>query len=175
MAQYDKNKPSENGRRPSGPDGEEPRGSFTSNSWIIYILFALLLAQAFFYFNSSETKEISWTEFRQQMLANQDVAKITVVNKEIAEVFIKKEKLGKGRYSDIDSSSAGPQYTLNIGSIETFERSLEEAQKDIPPENRININYENRTNWWGGILSWILPFAIIIGIWLFILRRMRPG
>ncbi|MCB0564945.1 MAG: AAA family ATPase, partial [Phaeodactylibacter sp.] len=109
------------------------------------------------------------------MLANQDVAKITVVNKETAEVYIKKEKLGKGKYSDIDTNSVGPQYTLNIGSIETFERSLEEAQKDIPIKDRININYENRTNWWGGILSWILPFAIIIGIWLFILRRMRPG
>ena len=172
MAQQNRNEPSDNGRKPTGPGNG---GNFTSNSWILYILFALLLVQAFFYFNSSEAEQISWTEFRQDILPNQDVAKITVVNKETAEVYIKKEKLGQGRYSKIDSTQAGPHYTLNIGSIETFEKSLEEAQQGVPPEKRIDINYVTRTNWWGNILSWVLPFAIIIGIWVFILRRIRSG
>ncbi|MCO6476674.1 MAG: ATP-dependent zinc metalloprotease FtsH [Phaeodactylibacter sp.] len=169
------NKPSENGRNSSGPDDNGPRRNFTSNSWILYILIALLAVQAIFYFTSDETKEISWSEFKQEMLANQDVDRITVVNKETAEVYIKKEKLGQGRYNDIDSGNPGPHYTFNIGSIETFEKSLEEAQKGVPVDERIDINYVSRTNWVGNILSWIIPFAIIIGIWLFILRRMRPG
>ncbi len=169
------NKPSENGRNSSGPDDNGSRRNFTSNSWILYILIALLAVQAIFYFTSNETKEVSWSEFKQEMLANQDVDRITVVNKETAEVYIKKEKLGQGRYSEIDSGNPGPHYTFNIGSIETFEKSLEEAQQGVPTEDRIDINYVSRTNWVGNILSWIIPFAIIIGIWLFILRRMRPG
>ncbi|MCB9266097.1 MAG: ATP-dependent metallopeptidase FtsH/Yme1/Tma family protein [Lewinellaceae bacterium] len=175
MAKQNLKDPSQNGRPPSGSGDEGPRGSFTSNSWILYILLALLAFQIFYYFNSSEAKQISWTEFKQEMLANKDVEKIDVVNKETAEVYIKKDKLGKGRYKDIDSSNTGPHYTFNIGSVETFEKSLEEAQQGVPPEERINVNYISRTNWMGNILSWVLPFVIIIGIWIFILRRIRPG
>ncbi|MCB0550873.1 MAG: ATP-dependent zinc metalloprotease FtsH, partial [Phaeodactylibacter sp.] len=175
MAQQNSNEPSDNGRKPFGPGSEDPRGGLTSNSWIIWILVALLMVQMFFYFNSSPAKQISWTEFKQEMLATRDVERIVVVNKETAEVYIKKEKLGQGRYSDIEAGNTGPHYSFNIGSIETFEKSLEEAQQGVPPEERIDVNYTTRTNWWGSILSWVLPFAIIIGIWVFILRRMRPG
>ncbi|MCB0589546.1 MAG: ATP-dependent metallopeptidase FtsH/Yme1/Tma family protein, partial [Phaeodactylibacter sp.] len=92
MAKQNLKDPSQNGRPPSGSGDEGPRGSFTSNSWILYILLALLAFQIFYYFNSSEAKQISWTEFKQEMLANKDVEKIDVVNKETAEVYIKKDK-----------------------------------------------------------------------------------
>ncbi|MCB9267646.1 MAG: ATP-dependent metallopeptidase FtsH/Yme1/Tma family protein [Lewinellaceae bacterium] len=175
MAQQDRKRPFQDGRQPSEPDNDGSGGNFTSNSWILYILLALLVVQIFFYFNSSSAEQVSWTEFKQEMLANKDIEKITIVNKETAEIYIKKDKLGQGRYNKIESGTEGPHYTLNIGSIETFERSLEEAQQGVPPEERIDVNYISRTNWWGNILSWVVPFAIIIGIWIFILRRIRPG
>lgn len=173
MAQQDPRNSSQGGQQPSGQPDKGP--SWSANAWIFYVLLALLIIQFYYYFSSNGAEQVSWTEFKREMLANRDVERITVVNKETAEVYIKKEKLGQGRYGKIDSNAVGPHYTINIGSIETFEKSLEEAQQGVPPEERIDVNYITRTNWWGNILSWILPLLIIVGIWVFILRRMRPG
>ena len=136
---------------------------------------ALVLGQALFYFNSSSAEEISWTRFQQEMLGSGDIDRITVVNDKKAEVYLRRNAFGKSKYSKIDSTSAGPHYVLNIGSVENFSNAVSEAQKereDLPP---IEVSYESRTDWTGTILSWMLPILIIVAIWIFIMRRMRPG
>ena len=154
--------------------GAPPQGRM-GNSWLLYLAIAFLLIQAFYYFSGNSAKEISWTTFKQELLENQDVEKITVVNREQAEVFIKKDRLGKEPHQDIDTKSSGPHYIFNIGSIETFETTLAEAQEDLSSEKRIDIEYVKRTDWVSGIFAWILPFVIIIAIWIFIIQRVRPG
>ena len=172
MAEFRQNS-EENNQQPGPPGGRRPGG--VSPSWLLWIVAAIILGQVFFYFNSDTAKEISWTSFKREMLQNNDVAKITVVNKETAEIFLKKEKLGQGPYSNIKPSDPGPHYKLTIGSIETFEKELEDAQQGISPENRIDVEYVTRTNWMSSILAWVLPLVIIIAIWMFIMRRMGGG
>jgi AFG3 family protein len=155
----------------SGNDSRRPNGL----GWIFYIILAFFLGQVLFGWFGSTTEEITWSKFKRTMLVNSSVEKITIVNKQVAEVTIKEEFRGKEEYREIKSSDPGPHYSFNIGSLDNFEQTLEEAQKDLPIEKRIDIEYVQRTDWWGGILSWLLPFIIIIAIWLFILNRMRPG
>lgn len=172
MAEFRQNN-EDNDQQQSSTGGRRPGGGFPS--WLLWVVAAIMVGQIFFYFNSNNAKEISWSSFKREMLVSQDVDKITVVNKEVAEIYIKKEKLGQGPYASIKPSEAGPHYKFNIGSIESFEKELDEAQQDISPENRIEVEYVNRTNWTGSILSWVLPLVIIIAIWMFILRRMGGG
>lgn len=153
-------------KKPSAPSGRSP-------SWLLYVLLALLLGQAVFYFSDSETEEISWSRFKQEMLGNGDVYKIDVINQKEAEVYIKPEALTSSRYPEIDSSQAGPHYTFNIGSLDNFQETLDANQEATG--NAIDLAFQERTDWVGSILSWVLPILIIVGIWLFILRRMRPG
>jgi AFG3 family protein len=157
------------------PDKPNEGKPFGNSSWLLWVVAAIIIGQIFFYFSNTNSQDISWTDFKRSILANQDVEKITVVNKELAEVYIKRERLGQDAYSHIKSGNPGPHYTFNIGSIESFERELDEAQQDVPPQQRIDIEYVNRTNWMSGILSWILPLAIIVAIWMFMLRRMGGG
>jgi len=107
------------------------------------------------------------------MLIEGDVSKIVVVNKEVAEIFIKEEKLGKPEYKDISKgvfpSGAGPHYKLQIGSVESFESKMEQAQKDFPQEERVEIKYENRTNWLRDF-AWLIPLVLIFLFWMFLLR-----
>ncbi len=154
------------------PDSGKPKNSTT---WILYLLLALVLGQALFYFNGSQAEEISWTRFRQNMLGSGDVERIVVVNKEKAEVYLSKEALSKGRYSEVDSTASGPHYVFNIGSLETFEQSVHDAQEESEAGNTIELTYKSRTDWLSNILSWMVPILIIVAIWIFILRRMRPG
>ncbi len=172
MAEFRQNN-EDSDQQQSSSGGRRPGGGFPS--WLLWVVAAIMVGQIFFYFNSNNAREISWSSFKREMLVSQDVDKITVVNKEVAEIYIKKEKLGQGPYASIKPSEAGPHYKFNIGSIESFEKELDEAQQDISPENRIEVEYVNRTNWTGSILAWVLPLVIIIAIWMFILRRMGGG
>ncbi|MFW6248440.1 MAG: ATP-dependent zinc metalloprotease FtsH [Bacteroidota bacterium] len=122
--------------------------------------------------------EITWNRFENQMLKNHDVEKVVVVNKERAEVYIKPDKISKERYSDIREKSfgpnkEGPHYYFNIGSVETFNKQLEEAQKGFSEEEKIIIAYETRRDIFGELLGWFLPIIILVVIWIIIFRKMN--
>ena len=70
------------------------------------------------------------------MLEQGDIAKIVLVNKETAEIFIKPESLSKEMHKDVEgkgSSFGGNnyQYYYNVGSVDKFYTDVEEAQKDF--------------------------------------------
>jgi cell division protease FtsH len=160
-------------QKQQSPDGKPKSPSGRSPSWLLYVLLALLLGQALFYFTGDQAEEISWSRFKQEMLGNGDVYKIDVVNQNTAEVYIKPEALTSNKYPEVDSSQSGPHYTFNIGSLDNFQETLEENEASTG--NAIDLAFKERTDWMGNILSWTLPILIIVGIWVFILRRMRPG
>ncbi len=116
----------------------------------------------------------------EKMIKSRDVKKLVVINKDKVEVFLKESSLGNEEYSDLPESpgfmSAGdPQYYFQVGPIETFLEDINKLQEGYSTEERISINYENRTDFMRELWSWVLPFAIIIAIWIFIFRRMGGG
>ncbi|MCJ7759363.1 MAG: ATP-dependent metallopeptidase FtsH/Yme1/Tma family protein, partial [Gillisia sp.] len=139
----------------------------------LYLIFIFFILFSIFNKPGSSAREISWLEFEQNMLSEGDVAKIVVVNKDVAEIFIKEEKLGNPEYKDISKgvfpSGIGPHYMLHIGSVDSFESKMEQAQKDFPQEERVDIKYENRTNWLRDF-AWLLPLVLIFLFWMFLLR-----
>ena len=144
-------------------------------SWIYFLLIGIILWQVTYTFFQVKPKDISLTEFRNELLTSGDIDKIVVVNKEFAEVFIDKEKPGSGDYSEISKTNPGPHYQVSIGSLENFEKMLDEAQEDLPEDQHIEVRYEQRTDWIGSIFAWLLPFVLFIGLWIFLMNRMRPG
>jgi len=151
-----------------------PYGGYGFN-WLYFLFLGLLLWFSIFSNSVSGTKEINWSFLQDTLLAQQEVARIVVVNKEFAEIHIKKDRLGNPMHKEVSeklfSAEAGPQYRMTIGSVETFEDKLQRAQEDFSPSEKINVHYESRTSWIG-LLSWLLPFGIIILFWLFMLQRM---
>lgn len=139
--------------------------------WIYGI--ALLLIFTVFFNPFSENTKISWLEFEQEMLSQVEVEKIVVINKQTAEVYIKKELLSEEKHDHI-RNKVGPHYFIEIGSVESFETKLSAAQKDFPPNEKVEVLYQDRFEI-GSILGWILPFVLILLFWLFIMRRMRTA
>ena len=68
------------------------------------------------------TNQISWLEFQQTMLDQHDVAKIVIVNKEIAQIYIKPERLTEPKDNEFTKGNVtnklGPHYIMQIGSVE---------------------------------------------------------
>ena len=69
-------------------------------------------------------------------------------------------------------NTAGPHYEFEVGNLELFQRKLEVAK-----ENGIEFKYEFMTveNRWLDVIFGFLPIIIIIGVWIFLMRRMSGG
>ena len=141
-------------------------------NWI-YILFFIIIVLFMFNNSGSGVREISWQEFENNMLSQNEVAEIVVVNKELANIYIKEDKLDLPKYKEISKkllySKLNPHYKLRIGSVETFENKIDKAQQEFSLEEKIDIRYSNQTDWII-ILSWIIPIVLLLFFWIIIIK-----
>ncbi len=114
-----------------------------------------------------------------RMLKDKEIEKIDLVNRESAEIYLTPDARKKyfpketGNSLTENMGAANPDYTFTIGSVEGFEQDIRTAQEGN--DKPIYINNVNRRNWGGEILGWILPIALLIGVWFFIMRMMSRG
>jgi cell division protease FtsH len=153
------------------------------NIYWIYGILAVAFILINIFFSGSGASKIDWQRFEREMVQNHDVEKIVVVNKEIAQVYLKRDSWGAGRYDDLKPkgfgswSESSPHCYFNIGSLDFFEEKLNNIQDkyNYTDAERINVSYETKKDFLGDILNWLLPLVILIAIWLFIFRRMSGG
>jgi len=109
-----------------------------------------------------------------------DVSEVVVVrNKSSVRVTLTQEALGKSEHQRVTSKNIfgqenvrGPHYQFEVGSLELFEEKLEKAQEKGIVFRLEFITIENR---WVDALIGFLPIIIIIGVWIFLMRRMSGG
>lgn len=164
-------------KKPKPPDSkgqDKIRNSKKPLLWFYVILFIILIVSMFTRFGYG-IREISWLEFEQEMLSQNDVEKIEVINQSVAKIYIRKDKLSNPKYQELKGrftkSTSGPHYAIQLGSLESFENKLEEAQENFPQEDKVQIRYINQIDW-STYLTWIIPLALIFFFWMFLLGRM---
>jgi AFG3 family protein len=152
------------------------------NSYLRTDFISMIVASFLFFWFSGmlttmeSTKEITWQEFRTTFLEKGLVEKIVVLNHSQAKVFLHREKL-----SSISPESPATKnnfyYFFSIGSVEAFERRLDEAQDDlqIPSSERIPVAYQDGGNWFAALLLNFAPTLLLIGGLLFLSRRGVGG
>jgi len=171
--------PNKDTKNPNSKDSNKFKPKF--NVYWIYGLIAVVFIGLQLLSFTPKPTEISMQEFERNMLKNGDVAKIVVVNKERANIYIKKDRLTDARYKDLfenkfaRTSEDGPHFFFTIGSMEYFERWISETQESYLKGEYIEISYKSQPNYMRDIIGWLLPIFIILAIWLFIFRRMSKG
>ena len=164
----------ENGK-PGMPQNDNPN---SNRRFIIYIVILVALIVVSFIDFGGGANEINWNKFENEMLLTNDVEKVVVVNRERADVYLKPESLdkfsGAARGSGIFSGAA-PAFYFTIGDVESFEAKLAEAQKDMPKEQRVVVEYKTEHDYLGSIISWIFPIILILVLWWFVFNRMSGG
>jgi len=177
------------------PKGKKPRFSFY---WIYAILAVVFIAIQYFNY-TNPVKETTWPRL-EEMLSKQDVEKIVIINKEKAEIYIKKTKIQSDTaYKDFrkrsfgtSSTSSNPQYFYQIGSEEIFHGLLKDTRdsvvarmkRDSVPVSQISEfkkqypyppSTDTRKDIFGDIFSYLLPIIILVGVWFLIMRFMSRG
>ena len=168
-----KQKPNLGNLKPGG--GKAPK----INPYWVYGIIILIFFAIQWYGFGGQPVDTTWDEVRKTMLVNNDIQKIQVINREEAHIFLKeasyekyKDKLNVGFSAP---PKYGPHFYFTIGSVESFEENLKNAQESFPDDSKISVEYKTVRNYFGDILGWILPFGIIILIWWWIFRRMSKG
>ncbi len=146
------------------------------NFYWIYGLLALIFIALQFYNWGSGPKRIEKGELIK-MLKEQDIERIDLYNKEMAEIFLKADRMAKyaengktPKPSTNTFAERSPDFVYQIGEVSTFEEDLVKAQESV--EKPIYANNKTRRNWTSDIINWIFPFIILVGIWIFIMRMM---
>lgn len=158
--------------KPNIPKIPKPKGGI--NFLWIYGIFGLIFIAINLYQFNGTTKDVSTEKF-MLMLKSGDVKSVVVVNKEFAEITIKKDSLKKAIYRDLGATAAKNEkghYVYNVGSVEDLGKRMDKAQELLPESNRVTPSFEPRRNWGGEIMSWVIPLAIMAVIWILIMRRM---
>ena len=112
-------------------------------------------------------------------LKDGDVKKVEIVNKREALVYLTTQASSKDVHKNnkkkqfLPSTSGEPNYKFEFGDVQLFQKQLEDTinQEDLDTV----LNFKTETNAWGDILSSLIPFILIIGVWIFIMRRMSGG
>jgi cell division protease FtsH len=142
--------------------------------WVYGIILVLFIGYQFFNSGSLSSKNLSQNEF-ETILTEGDIDKILIVNRDIANIFIKNEALEKEKHKKNKTSlysSNTPMYYYNFGDLQNFEKELN-AKKEANQLD-FDLKYEEKTNFLEQIFIY-LPFIFLIGLWIYFMRRMSGG
>jgi ATP-dependent metalloprotease FtsH len=160
---------------------EEKRKNPFSVYWI-YVAFVVVLVSTHLYVNSESSAVIKYKETLLDLVEAKGVKQLKIVNQSSARFQLRKSAQAYiNSRKDLDfpkirkllaNKNAQPSKIVfeleNIGNHANFEKALDE---------RGYHDYENiiETNWIAQILGYLLPFGIIVLIWMFVMRRMSGG
>ena len=150
------------------------------NSYWIYgaIIIVFIALNVFGGGSWSQPKKTTQGEF-ETLLRDGDVEKVEIVNRKIAKVYLTPEAKDKEKHtknkkgSNFLSDGKEASYQFEFGDLQNFENSLDKIKSQ--DNLQTTVVYETDNNVMSEILISLLPFVIIIGIWIFIMKRMSGG
>ncbi|MAU25370.1 MAG: peptidase M41 [Flavobacteriaceae bacterium] len=160
---------------------KKPQNKNSFNQYWIYggIILLFMLINVFFGSAGSQDSAATTPSKFFEFVKDGDVEKIEIINKREVRVFLTRDAELKDIHRNTVSTSLlsisnkAPNYKFEFGDLQNFENNLAIVSR----ENNINVetNYVTEQNYWGDFLISLLPFILIIAIWIFIMRRMSSS
>merc|ERR1740138_1668373 len=107
------------------------------------------------------SQEITFADFRRELLESGEVDRIVIINKSKARVVMRSSAPGGEKAA----------YYFSLGNVNGFERKLEQAQEElsISPREYLPVTYESETSWSAEAFK-LAPTLLLIGFWIFMMR-----
>jgi len=147
-----------------------------NNLWIIMIILTGL-AIMWTSYQGGEPVKTEWFSVKEKMITAGDVEKIVfVTNENMAEVYIKKASLPK--YKNLFGGKEpkfGPHFYFIVSGNFNLEEQVDTVMAGLDPSKRFAVETEQRTNYFGKAMEWLLLPLMLIGLWIFFFRRMNKS
>ncbi|HEX5652425.1 MAG TPA: ATP-dependent zinc metalloprotease FtsH [Chitinophagaceae bacterium] len=169
------------GSRPPGEDPNSPKkGPRFSIYWIYAIIFAVLIGFQLFGTFSANVAKTNNLQFREMVKAG-DVKKYDIVdNRKTVKVYLTKAAIEKHRTTLKEGiggkiSETGPHMAFKYSG--DFEKQMDEYYRELNIPNDQQVSYEvvSERDWFGGILQFLLPILLFVGLWILLMRKMGGG
>ncbi|MFV8342729.1 ATP-dependent zinc metalloprotease FtsH [Flavobacterium sp. XS2P39] len=159
-------------------DNNPNSNKFKISPWLIYTAILLIFLFISFITGGSSIQEpaqLTSSKFNN-FLEKGQIEKVIVYNKTEAEVYLNAAALKDASHKKVakdifDRPNKGPHYSFDIGNDQIFQTKLEKA---VTEGKLKDFNFLPKNNW-SDILISLLPIIIIIGVWIFIMRKMSGG
>jgi len=171
-----------------GPEGGGPRLPDRRPRfmlWIYLFAFMALLVHIFIRMGDIEPQEVEYSEFLEQIESGW-IEEVVVVNNIRVEGLYTQQAVQEGRV-EVKAvqpnilTGPNPDAARSFVSTKPSDHELVQflidynlAQEEAG-EDEVSFDARQDENWFGGLLTWIFPLAIIIALWVFLIRRMNPG
>ncbi|MDE5628743.1 MAG: ATP-dependent zinc metalloprotease FtsH [Muribaculaceae bacterium] len=159
---------------PSNPNTPK-KGPFNFSLWWMYAIVLLFLAGIFILDNNTVSKSVSYTDFEKYIENDHGITKIIVYTD---------KREAKGFLSDSLATVLfkGSNYASNEGikaMVETTIPSADKFSEKIDQWRAMgafngDVEYEQSSQF-GNMLWSFLPFILLIGVWIYIMRKMSGG
>ena len=142
--------------------------SFLISVFVSYLLYRMVMP-------GESRREITWQEFRNTFLDKGLVEKLTVIDRSRIRVDLHREAT-QSMYPDSPAANPNFHYYFSIGSVEAFERKLEDSQIElgIPSSERIPVSYASDSDIWKVVMNFG-PTLLFIGAIFWQFRRAAAG
>ena len=165
----------DNKRGPLSP--KSPQKGY--QGWIIAALIATILGIT--YLNRTSTIRETTQKRFEKMMADKEVARVTIVNDKSVEVTLKPEVLKDDKYKTITKENnnyfggeSASHYQFQVTSAETFKKDFDKMQEGIPDGDKAELVVDTRNDWTSFLGTWGF-FIVMILVMYFILGRMSGG
>ncbi|MFZ1314513.1 MAG: ATP-dependent zinc metalloprotease FtsH [Chitinophagaceae bacterium] len=174
-------KPPRFNNRPGG--GEDPqapkKGPRFSIYWVYAIIFAVLIGFQLFgplTPNMAKTNELEL----KNMIAKGEVEKYMIIdNRKVVRVYLTVAgiKSNEVKLKEVSGKipEKGPHMSFKITSGDAFKKEMSDYYKENPTVQQVVFDVDNERDWFGGILQFLLPVLLFVGIWILLMRKMGGG
>ena len=141
-------------------------------NWLYMIIAMMLLGLYLTNESGSASKNIPYDEF-QEYVHNGYISKVTGYDDNSVEAYVKPQYVPNVFKADSSRVGKNPLITTEAPSRESLGDFLQKEKDETRFDG--SISYEKKHNYFGAILWQILPFAFLIGFWIFLSRRWSSG
>ena len=149
---------------------KKPKFSFT---WFYLAIGGILLY--FYLFGGGNNNPVMEKEYSEltEIISKGYVERITVFDNDDIEAYIYKDSASNIFKDKNIAKGAQPMVVSTLGSKDNFEKFIFE-QKELG-NFKGKLRYEKKTDYLGGLFWNALPLIVIVGVWIFIMRKMSGG
>ena len=171
----------ENNQKPNnnnGANGPKMNMPKFNMNWIYFIA---ILALGLLYFtrggaeNSSVAKTASYSEFKT--MVERGYAKKIVVNKaqSMLRMYVKPEHIRDVFHQGTQKTGVEPYLEVEFGSVDQVEQFVAKAKDEKVFTGDLAFDNKRDNEFLSLILSNLIPILFIVGLWIFLMRRMGGG
>ena len=160
--------------------GDRPTGKPNKRkapSWLFWFYILLFVGLGYMFLTSSGVEPIKkeWIEVKAEILPSGDIDKVVYIrNERRGEIYISKDSISQ--YKNLfggKEPKSGPHFYFLVSDKFDAEVELEAARDSLGEGRKFDVVVEEKHNYWGRALEWLMFPLLLILMWFLLFRPMR--